>query len=114
MSSVFSERPFLGALEYCSMKAALDMLTKVMALELGSNNIRVVGVRPTLVVTDMQKQVFSQEEIPGLVDMFKAKSPLRKIAEIEDVVNTVVFLLSDKASLITGSSVDVDAGYLVG
>jgi L-xylulose reductase len=111
ISSVLGKRHMAGWMENSTMKAALDMLTKVMSLELGSHNIRVVGVRPTLVMTDVIKAL-PHETIGPLVDTFKTQSTLGKIGEIEDVVNTVVFLLSDKAALITGSSVDVDAGYL--
>jgi NAD(P)-dependent dehydrogenase (short-subunit alcohol dehydrogenase family) len=113
ISGVFEKRPLAGWMEYCSMKAALHMLTKVMALELGPHNIRVVSVRPTLILSEIMTKDKSPEVVQELVDGFKAKSPLGKIGEIEDVVNTVVFLLSDKAALITGSAVDIDAGYLV-
>jgi L-xylulose reductase len=113
ISSVAGKRPVPGVMEYNTMKAALEMLTKVMALELGSHNIRVVTVRPTMILTGAHNTIMSDEEVLGFAEICKAKSTLGKIGEIEDVVNIVVFLLSDKAALITGSAVDVDAGYLV-
>jgi L-xylulose reductase len=108
VSSVRAECPAPpGRLAYCTMKAALDMLTKVMALELGSHNIRVVGVRPTLIMTD-----FFKDCPEDTVQIYKDKSCLGQVGEVKHVVDTIIFLLSDKASLITGSSVDVDAGVL--
>jgi NAD(P)-dependent dehydrogenase (short-subunit alcohol dehydrogenase family) len=108
VSSITAVRSEKGTVGYSTMKAALDMLTKVMALELGPNNIRVVGVRPTAIMTDGLV-----EQYPGIREYCAEKSPIGKAGEVEDVVNTVVFLLSDKAALIIGSSLDLDAGQLL-
>ncbi|XP_075702583.1 L-xylulose reductase [Rhinoderma darwinii] len=95
---------------YCATKGALDMLTKVMALELGPKKIRVNCVNPTVVMTDMGRANWS--------DANKAASmlnriPLGRFAEVDDVVHSILFLLSDKSAMITGSCLPVDGGYLV-
>ncbi|KAK3740705.1 hypothetical protein QZH41_019076 [Actinostola sp. cb2023] len=95
---------------YCTTKAALDMLTKAMALELGPHQIRVNSVNPTVVWTDMGRRAWS--------DPIKSKPmldriPLGKFAEEEDVVHAIMFLLSDKAAMINGAMLPVDGGLLV-
>nr|KAF6295446.1 dicarbonyl and L-xylulose reductase [Myotis myotis] len=88
---------------------AMDMLTKVMALELGPHKIRVNTVNPTVVMTPMGKANWS--------DPLKAKAmldriPLGRFAEVQNVVDVILFLLSDQSSMTTGSAVPVDGGFL--
>ncbi|KAM3921950.1 L-xylulose reductase-like [Leptodactylus fuscus] len=95
---------------YCATKGALDMLTKVMALELGPKKIRVNCVNPTVVMTDMGRANWSdtQKAAPML-----NRIPLGRFAEVDEVVHSILFLLSDKSAMITGSCLPVDGGYLV-
>lgn len=94
---------------YCSTKGAMDMLTKVMALELGPHNIRVNAVNPTVVMTDMGRIYWSD---PQKAKTILARIPLGRFAEVSEVVDTILFLLSDRSSMTTGSSVLVDGGFL--
>ena len=80
---------------YCASKGALDMLSAVMGLELGAHGVRVNTVNPTVVMTDMGKKAWSDPKKAG--DML-SKIPLGKFAEVEDVVNAILFLLSDKSA----------------
>ncbi|XP_031574974.1 D-erythrulose reductase-like [Actinia tenebrosa] len=94
---------------YCSSKAALDMLTKMMAFELGKHKIRVNAVNPTAVMTDMGRLAWSDEAKAGPL---LNRIPLGRFAEEEEVVNAILFLLSDKASMISGALLPVDGGLL--
>ncbi|XP_033840850.1 L-xylulose reductase [Periophthalmus magnuspinnatus] len=94
---------------YCSTKAALDMLTKVMALELGPYQIRVNSVNPTVVMTEMGRIGWSD---PEKASAMKSRIPLGRFAEVEDVVNSILFLLSDKSNMISGATLPVDGGFL--
>nr|XP_033816794.1 L-xylulose reductase [Geotrypetes seraphini] len=94
---------------YCATKGALDMLTKVMALELGPKKIRVNAVNPTVVMTDMGRIGWSDPEKAGPM---LNRIPLGHFAEIDDVVNAVLFLLSDRSAMITGVTLPVDGGFL--
>ncbi|OBS71002.1 hypothetical protein A6R68_00499, partial [Neotoma lepida] len=89
-----------------STKGAITMLTKAMAMELGPYKIRVNSVNPTVVLTDMGKKVSADTEF---AKKLKARHPLRKFAEVEDVVNSILFLLSDSSASTSGSSILVDA-----
>lgn len=94
---------------YCATKAALDMLTKMMALELGPYQIRVNSVNPTVVMTEMGRIGWSD---PGKAKAMTSRIPLGKFAEVEDVVNSILFLLSDKSAMTNGVTLPVDGGFL--
>nr|BAN20297.1 lung carbonyl reductase [Riptortus pedestris] len=94
---------------YCASKAAVNLITKVMAIELAPYGIRSNCVNPTVVMTELGKI--------GWSDPVKAKTmldriPLHRFAEVEDVVTTVLFLLSDNNKMINGETVMVDGGAL--
>ena len=107
MSSQLGQRTKPGGAFYCASKAALDHLTRVMTLELGPHGIRVNNVSPTIVMTDATKFV---RENPERAAAAQKKIPLGRFAETDDVVNAVLFLLSDHASLISGVTMPVDGG----
>ncbi|XP_039357409.1 L-xylulose reductase [Mauremys reevesii] len=110
ISSQASQRALRDHAVYCSTKSALDMLTKVMALELGPHKIRVNSVNPTVVMTDMGQINWSE---PQKAAAMISRIPLGKFAEVDDVVNSILFLLSDKSAMTTGVSLPVDGGFLV-
>ncbi|XP_051273140.1 L-xylulose reductase isoform X1 [Dicentrarchus labrax] len=94
---------------YCATKGALDMLTKVMALELGPYQIRVNSVNPTVVMTEMGRLGWSE---PEKAKTITSRIPLGRFAEVEDVVNSILFLLSDKSNMTNGVTLPVDGGFL--
>lgn len=95
---------------YCSTKAAMDMFTKSLALELGPHKIRVNAVNPTVVLTDMGRLGWSD---PAKAKPMLDTIPLGRFAEVEDVVHSIIYLLSDKANMITGTMLPIDGGRLV-
>jgi len=97
-----------GHISYGSSKAALDNITRVAALELGQYNIRVNGVNPTVVMTDMSNFYWGRPEIGG---PFLEQMPLGRWATEDEVAAPIVFLLSDDASMISGVSLPIDGGY---
>ncbi|XP_055553771.1 L-xylulose reductase [Falco cherrug] len=110
VSSQASQRALQNHAVYCSTKSALDMLSKVMAMELGPHKIRVNTVNPTVVMTDMGRINWSDpQKSAAMIN----RIPLGKFAEVDDVVNSILFLLSDKSAMTTGSSLMVDGGFLV-
>ncbi|XP_003464869.1 carbonyl reductase [NADPH] 2-like [Cavia porcellus] len=109
VSSMVAYVTFPNLPVYSSTKSALTMLTKAMAWELGPHKIRVNSVNPTLVLTAMGKHVVPD---PEMARKLKERHPLKKFAEVEDVVNSILFLLSDRSVSITGSGILVDCGYL--
>ncbi|XP_061191300.1 L-xylulose reductase-like [Saccostrea echinata] len=110
ISSVASSRALDDHIAYCSSKAAVDSMTKVMALELGKHKIRVNSVNPTVTWTDMAVYAWSD---PAKSAPMLAKIPMGKFVEVEDVVNTVLFLLSDKSAMTSGQHIVLDGGLSV-
>ncbi|XP_030894804.1 L-xylulose reductase isoform X3 [Leptonychotes weddellii] len=109
VSSQASQRAITNHSVYCSTKGAMDMLTKAMALELGPHKIRVNAVNPTVVMTPMGQANWSN---PQKAKTMLDRIPLGKFAEVENVVDIILFLLSDRSSMTTGSTVPVDGGFL--
>ncbi|KAK4320954.1 hypothetical protein Pmani_008209 [Petrolisthes manimaculis] len=109
ISSQSGQRALKGRTVYCSTKGALDMMTKVMALELGPKGIRVNNVSPTVVMTKMGRAGYSD---PSRANSMLARIPQGKFAEVEDVVNAVVYLLSDESDMVNGHMLPVDGGFL--
>jgi L-xylulose reductase len=92
---------------YCTSKAALDMLTKMTALELGSHGIRCNAVNPTVVMTDMGKMAWGDDEKAApMLD----RIPLDRFAKVCEVVEPVLFLLSEGAGMINGSVTPIEGG----
>ncbi|XP_063817303.1 L-xylulose reductase-like [Pseudophryne corroboree] len=110
VSSQASQAAIADHAVYCATKGALDMLTKTMALELGPKKIRVNCVNPTVVMTDMARVYWSDSQ--RAASMLN-RIPIGRFAEVDDVVHSILFLLSDKSAMITGSCLPVDGGYLV-
>ncbi|XP_047613544.1 L-xylulose reductase isoform X2 [Phacochoerus africanus] len=109
VSSQASQRALPNHSVYCSTKGALDMLTKMMALELGPHKIRVNAVNPTVVMTSMGRANWSNpQKAKAMLD----RIPLGRFAEVEHVVDAILFLLSDRSSMTTGSTLPVDGGCL--
>ncbi|XP_060027712.1 L-xylulose reductase isoform X2 [Erinaceus europaeus] len=109
VSSQASQRALTNHSVYCSSKGALDMLTKVMALELGPHKIRVNAVNPTVVMTPMGQANWSDpQKAKAMLD----RIPLGRFAEMDNVVDAILFLLSDRSSMTTGCTLPVDGGFL--
>jgi L-xylulose reductase len=109
VSSQASQAALLEHSVYCASKGALDMLTSVMGMELGPHGIRVNAVNPTVVLTKMGKQAWSD---PVKAEGMLSKIPMRKFAEEEDIVNAILFLLSDKSAMINCTKLPIDGGFL--
>jgi 3-oxoacyl-[acyl-carrier protein] reductase len=108
VSSVVSENSGPGMAIYASTKAALDSLTRTLALELGPRKIRVNSISPGLTETEGTRGLgvvgsdFAQQKI--------AETPLGRIAQPADIAPVAVFLASDEAYWVTGESLRVAGG----
>ena len=109
--NVSSDAAFLGVVDhaaYCASKAALDALTRVMATELGRRGIRVNSVNPTITLTDMGRKAWSD---PARAAPRLARMAIGRFLEVDEIAETIAFLLSDRASAITGVSLRADGGF---
>ena len=93
---------------YCASKWAMEGMARAMAIDLAPHGIRVNTLCPTFIETPLTKPFFEDA-------VFKAsvlqKIKLGRVGQVEDLMGAIVFLCSDAASLMTGSSVVVDGGW---
>jgi gluconate 5-dehydrogenase len=104
VTSIHQQVPVRNNGAYCMAKAALEMFTKVAALEFGPLGIRVNNLAPGAIETDMNRELIRQMDFPSWI-------PLGRVGKTEDLVGPAVFLASDASCYITGATLYVDGGY---
>jgi hypothetical protein len=105
VTSVQDSYPVSGSAAYGAAKGGLGQLTRVMAAELGPAGIRVNAVAPGEINTAMN----GREGVPGEA-VPRSELPLRRAGSASEVAATIVWLASDAASYLTGTTVMVDGG----
>ena len=109
ISSIAARKASRGMGIYCVAKAGLEMLTKVLAVELAPDQINVNAVAPAMIKTKFSQPLWSNE---GIYDEIIKTIPMGRIAETGDVVGAVLFLVSDLSDFITGEVITVDGGSM--
>ncbi len=96
-------------ISYQTTKGAVVNLTRALAVEWAADNIRVNAVAPTYVRTEFIRPLLDK---PELVARIEALTPLGRLADPDDIVGAVLFLLSPAAAMVTGHTLPVDGGFL--
>jgi NAD(P)-dependent dehydrogenase (short-subunit alcohol dehydrogenase family) len=96
---------------YCVTKAAVIMLTQVMAKEWGQYHIRVNAIAPGLIKTRLSEALWKN---PAVSEKAVAKIPMMRLGEPEEIAGAVVFLASDAGRYITGETIVIDGGLFHG
>jgi NAD(P)-dependent dehydrogenase (short-subunit alcohol dehydrogenase family) len=109
VASTAGFRPSAGLGAYAVSKAAVLMLTRVLARELGPRGIRVNGIAPGLVETRFSEALWRNPEI---LETYLRTTPLGRTARPEETAGAVVYLCSDAARYVTGQTLVVDGGQL--
>ena len=105
ISSIIAKTGFNGLSVYAASKAAMEGFSHSLAREVGKAGITVNCVAPGYMQTDMTSSLQGDK-----LESVKRRSPLGKLATVDDAAAMVMYLLSDKASAITGTVMTVDAG----
>ena len=101
-----------GYSAYCPSKAAVDLLTKTLAAEWGRAGIRVNAVAPTVFRSELTAWMYADDpKGTATREAMLSRIPLARLAEPEDFVGSVIYLLSQASSFVTGQVLYVDGGY---
>ena len=110
MSSVNARLTIASIASYNASKGGIDQLTRVMALALAEHGIRVNGVAPGTIATELAaKAVLTSDEAKARI---MSRTPMKRLGEPAEIAAVVAFLLSDAASYMTGETVLVDGGRM--
>jgi glucose 1-dehydrogenase len=107
ISSVHEELPFPNFAAYCASKGGLKMLTRNLAVELGPLGITINSIAPGAIATPINTALLNN---PTKLQALTEQIPLGRLGKPEDVAGLAVFLASDEAAYVTGSTYVVDGG----
>jgi len=107
ITSLSGQTGNIGQINYSASKAGIIAMTKTLAMEVGSRNIRVNSVSPGIIETDMISNIPNMEAL-------KKNIPLQRFGKPEEVCGAVSFLCSQDASYITGQTINVNGGIYTG
>lgn len=110
VTSVMGEMAALGQSIYGASKAAARMLTEGIAVDIAQHNINVNAVAPGMVLTGLTRNMLNDET---RIDFFLNRIPKRRIGQPEDIASTILFLCSDEANYIHGTTIVVDGGMSI-
>jgi len=109
VTSIHDVMPYPHNLDYNMSKAALNMFTKTLALELGPLGIRVNNLAPGPVETDINREVI--DEIGR--ENFAEWVPIGRVAQVDEMIGPTLFLASEASSFVNGSTLYADGGYML-
>lgn len=111
IDSLNTNSPLKGVLPYAMSKAGVSMLTRGMAAEWGQHGVRVNGLAPGFILTDMTNKLWSD---PKMQAWNKSVCPLQRLGNVEDLVGTAIYLASKASAFMTGQTLYVDGGMSAG
>lgn len=109
IASINARQPAEGMSAYCTAKAGVEMFTQVAAMELGPQGIRVCGIGPGFVDTPLTQYA---RDIPAFRDAYVESIPLGRAGSPDDIAKAALFLVSDDASWVSGTTFFVDGAEL--
>ena len=111
LMNISSQMAHVGGIDravYCATKHAVEGFTKAMAIEFGEYDIRINTICPTFILTELTQATFDDPEKRAWVER---QIKLNRVGQVEDIMGPAVFLASDAAAMITGTSLLVDGGW---
>jgi NAD(P)-dependent dehydrogenase (short-subunit alcohol dehydrogenase family) len=111
IDSLNSDSPLKYVAPYALSKAGIKAMTRTLAMEWGPKGVRVNGLAPGFILTDLTQKLWSD---PTMQQWGKCNTPLGRLGTPEDLVGTAVFLASPAAAFLTGQTIYVDGGMVAG
>jgi NAD(P)-dependent dehydrogenase (short-subunit alcohol dehydrogenase family) len=111
LSSIAGIKAFPGAGAYCTSKAALQMISQVMAMEVAEDKIRVNLILPALVEdTELADPIFGKENVSDFYDKIRPLHPLGRNGKPKDIADAALFFAAEDSSWVSGVMLNVDGG----
>jgi len=110
IASVDGLKAIEGRAAYCTAKAGVIMLTQVLGIEWAKRGVRVVGIAPGVVMTELVAKVIADGWASS--EVYERRTPMRRLGTIEDIAEAALFLASDDASYVTAETLRVDGGWV--
>lgn len=111
IESLNTDRPLKNVSPYAISKAGMGQMTKALAVEWGEFGVRVNGLAPGFILTDLTQKLWSDETMQ---QWGTTNTPQRRLGRPEDMVGTAIFLASPAAAFLTGQTIYVDGGFTAG
>ncbi|MHB8903699.1 MAG: SDR family NAD(P)-dependent oxidoreductase [Patescibacteria group bacterium] len=108
LSSILGTVGLPGTVSYCASKGGVVQLTHAGALDLAPLGIRMNAIAPGFIVTNMTKDMLTNE---GFNKLVKSNTPLGYVGEAQDIANAALYLASDDSKYVTGEIIHVDGGW---
>lgn len=108
IASLNNDRPLKGVMPYAVSKAGLGHMTRSLALEWGPRGVRVNGIAPGFILTDLTQKLWSQ---PKMQEWGRTNTPLQRLGQPHDLLGAAVFLASAASAFMTGQMLFVDGGF---
>ena len=112
ISSMASRYGIPNVVGYAASKAAVEGMTRALAVEWSPHGVRVNCIAPGFIDTAMSSKAFEND--PARKDRVLARTPLRRLGKPSDVANAALFLASEQSAFITGVVLPVDGGNSIG
>jgi len=111
VSSVTGLRAFPNVVSYNTSKAAVDHMSRCVALEVAERGVRVNTVNPGVIVTECHRRSgMTEDQYQKFLEHGRSTHAMGRVGEVKEVADAVLWLASDRASFVTGASIPVDGG----
>lgn len=114
LGSTVVSRPPRGRFGYVATKGAVEAMSRALALDLGADGIRVNVIRPGIIPSELRGSTEAEERERFAAGTVFGRQALRTVGEGRDIAEAVAWLLSDGGRFVTGTTIDVDGGYVLG
>jgi len=109
-ASIAGLRGLPNSLAYVASKHAVVGMTKTAAMEYARHNVRINAICPVFTVTPLFDPVAIEKVAKGIPDKLKSNVPMKRFAKVEEQVDAIMWLCSDRATFVTGHALPVDGG----
>ncbi len=111
ISSVSGLRPYPNLSSYCISKAALDQMTRCMAIELAPEKIRVNAINPGVVVSELHRRGgMDDAQYAAFLERGAKTHPIGRVGNVDEIAKLIAYLLSEDAGWMTGETISIDGG----